>query len=139
MSASISINLEAVAHDWEKLQESSHLGPIRNELDYMRLVALLNTLLDTIGNDEGHPLVGLLEIVGDLIEAYETLHHEVPDSSPIGVLRFLMEEHSLKQADLPEVGSQGVVSELLSGKRAINARQARLLAERFNVSPAVFL
>ena len=54
-------------------------------------------------------------------------------------LRFLMEEHELTQSDLPEVGSQGVVSEILGGKRALNVRQIRALSERFGVSPAVFV
>ncbi|HSG17040.1 MAG TPA: hypothetical protein VLE70_12060 [Anaerolineae bacterium] len=50
-----------------------------------------------------------------------------------------MEEHGVRQADLPEVGSQGVVSEILSGKRELNVRQIRELARRFHVSPAVFI
>lgn len=50
-----------------------------------------------------------------------------------------MEEHSLTQSDLPEVGSQGVVSEILNGKRELNVRQIRKLAERFRVSTAVFV
>ncbi|MGH8650655.1 MAG: helix-turn-helix domain-containing protein, partial [Gammaproteobacteria bacterium] len=32
-----------------------------------------------------------------------------------------------------------VVSEILADKRAINARQTKVLAERFHVSPAVFI
>ena len=50
-----------------------------------------------------------------------------------------MEEHGLTQSDLAEIGSQGVVSEILSGKRELNVRQIRALAERFHVSPAVFV
>jgi HTH-type transcriptional regulator/antitoxin HigA len=50
-----------------------------------------------------------------------------------------MEDHGLSQSDLPEVGSQGVVSEILSGKRDLNVRQIARLAARFGVSPAVFL
>ena len=50
-----------------------------------------------------------------------------------------MEEHGLKQSDLLELGSQGVVSEILSGKRQLNIRQVKLLAKRFKVSPAVFV
>jgi HTH-type transcriptional regulator / antitoxin HigA len=50
-----------------------------------------------------------------------------------------MEEHGLKQADLPEIGSQGVLSEILSGKRQLNARQIKLLSKRFKVSTAVFI
>jgi HTH-type transcriptional regulator/antitoxin HigA len=50
-----------------------------------------------------------------------------------------MEEHGLKQAELGEVGSQGIVSEILAGKRELNVRQIRALARRFGVSPAVFV
>jgi len=56
------------------------------------------------------------------------------------VLRLLMEQNSLQQKDLAsELGSQSVVSEILSSKRAINARQAKALAGRFAVSPGAFL
>ena len=54
-------------------------------------------------------------------------------------LRSLMDEHDLRLSDLPEVGSQGIVSEILSGKRELNVRQIRELAQRFHVDPAVFL
>jgi HTH-type transcriptional regulator/antitoxin HigA len=50
-----------------------------------------------------------------------------------------MEEHGLKQLDLSEIGSQGVVSEILSGKRQLNIRQIKILSKRFKVSPAVFI
>ncbi len=45
----------------------------------------------------------------------------------------------LTQSDLPEIGSQAVVSEVLNGKRDLNVRQIRALATRFGVSPAVFI
>jgi HTH-type transcriptional regulator/antitoxin HigA len=45
----------------------------------------------------------------------------------------------LRQSDLPEVGSRGVVWEILRGKHELNARQIRALGERFGVSPATFL
>ncbi len=54
-------------------------------------------------------------------------------------LKFLMEQHGIKQNDLHEIGSQGVVSEILTGKRDINIRQVRALSERFGVSPATFV
>ena len=49
-----------------------------------------------------------------------------------------MEEHGLSQSELPEVGSQGVVSEVLNGKRELNTRQIEALSLRFHLSPAVF-
>jgi HTH-type transcriptional regulator/antitoxin HigA len=49
-----------------------------------------------------------------------------------------MEEHGFTQSDLPEIGSQGIVPEILRGKRELNVRQIRGLARRFGVSPAIF-
>ena len=62
----------------------------------------------------------------------------MPDCTGAEMLQYLMEEHGLTQSDLPEVGSQGVVSEILRGKRELNVRQIRALSKRFNVSPSVF-
>jgi HTH-type transcriptional regulator/antitoxin HigA len=50
-----------------------------------------------------------------------------------------MQQHGLKQSDLPEIGSQGVVSEILAGKRALNVRQVKTLSVRFGVSTATFV
>ena len=112
---------------------------IRNEREYNAAVKRLNELLDEIGDNEKHPLYGLLDTLGTLIEIYEEEHSPIPDASGAEVLRFLMEEHGLTQSDLSEVGSQGVVSEILNGKRELNVRQIRFLAEKFKVSSAVFL
>lgn len=54
------------------------------------------------------------------------------------MLRSLMERHGVSQRDLPEIGSQSIVSQLLSGKRKFNVRQIRALADRFGVNPQVF-
>jgi HTH-type transcriptional regulator/antitoxin HigA len=50
-----------------------------------------------------------------------------------------MEQHGLKQSELTEIGSQGVVPEILTGKRELNIRQVRALSERFGVSAATFV
>lgn len=118
------------------------IGPflsIGNEREYETAVERLNTLLDEVGTNERHPLYSLLDTLGTLIQAYEDDHEPLPESSGVEALRFLMDEHELSQASLPEIGSQGVVSEILNGKRELNLRQIRALAERFRVSPAVFI
>jgi HTH-type transcriptional regulator / antitoxin HigA len=64
----------------------------------------------------------------------------MPTAEPPALLRFLMDQHGLRQDDLAEMfGSQPNVSEVLSGKREINAHQARALASRFGVSAVVFI
>jgi HTH-type transcriptional regulator / antitoxin HigA len=112
---------------------------ISNEQEYDAAVARLNALLDEVGDDESHPLYGLLDTLGILIEAYDNKHYPLPDCNGIDALIYLMEEHSLSQSDLLELGSQGVVSEILNGKRKLNVRQIQALAKRFKVSPATFL
>lgn len=112
---------------------------IRNEREYDRAIKRLNMLLDEVGDNEAHPLYGLLDTLGALIQLYEEENHNIPDVTGSETLRFLMDEHGVKQTDLAEIGSQGVVSEILNGKRDLNVRQIRLLAQRFHVSPAVFV
>jgi HTH-type transcriptional regulator / antitoxin HigA len=86
-----------------------------------------------------HLLAPLLETVGNLIEEYETDHFFQFGAEPIEVLKYFMEEKNLTQKDLSILGSQGVVSEILNGKRELNVRQIKALAEMFSVSPAVFI
>lgn len=111
---------------------------IKTPQDYKRAVALLDQLLDKVGENQQHPLFGFLEVLGTLVESYESDHFKIKGATGREVLRFLMEEHGLTQADLPEIGSQGVVSEILHGRRELNARQIKALSRRFGVSPAVF-
>ena len=117
----------------------SPLLSINNEGDYDRAVETLNDLLDEVGSDESHPLYGLLDTLGTLVHVYEEDHHPISTASGAEMLQFFMQEHDLTQGDLPEVGSQGVISEILSGKRDLNVRQIRALSQRFHVSPAVFI
>ena len=112
---------------------------VRNEREYNAAVKRLNELLYEIGDNEKHPLHSLLDTLGTLIHAYEEEHYPIPDVTGAEVLRFLMDEHGLTQSDLPEVSSQGVVAEILSGKRELNVRQIRALAQKFRVSSAVFV
>ncbi len=116
------------------------LRPIRSEADYDAAVASLNALLDAGAADEANPLADLAATLGELIGDYDDVHYPAKDVAPGAVLRFLMDQHGLKQADLAgELGSQGVVSELLNGKRELNLRQMRALAARFAVPVAAFV
>ncbi|MDF0645132.1 MAG: hypothetical protein P0111_13970 [Nitrospira sp.] len=125
--------------DYRRLRLHIPIGPLRTETEYHRAVAALDEIVDEIGEQERHPLADLGETLALAIAAYEEVHVLVQDTSGPAVLRTLMDEHGLSQSNLPEIGSQGVVSEVLSGKRDLNVRQIARLAARFGVSPAVFL
>jgi HTH-type transcriptional regulator / antitoxin HigA len=129
--------LKEIASVWPDIQDIFSVP--HNEKDYKKLVSLLDSLIDEVGNNESHPLSSLMDTLGSLIETYEARNIPETEGNPIDTLHALMEEHSIKQTDLLEIGSQGVVSEILSGKRHLNIRQIKLLSKRFKVSPSVFV
>ena len=133
------LRLDDVIKNYTELCAQVPLRPIRSRKDYDRAVTALNDLLDAGVADEKHPLSDLLATLGELIGDYEDAVMEPANEPPAEILRFLMKQHGLTQKDLPEVGSQGVVSEILGGRRFLNVRQIRVLAQRFGVSPAVFV
>ncbi|WP_295413525.1 transcriptional regulator [uncultured Thiodictyon sp.] len=57
----------------------------------------------------------------------------------VTLLRHLMDVHGLRQSDLPEIGAQSVVSDILIGRRSLNIRQVKALAARFGIPVGNFL
>jgi HTH-type transcriptional regulator/antitoxin HigA len=75
-----------------------------------------------------------------LIEDYEAENYPMDKSAPHEILQHLMEASGTRQADLVGViGSSGVVSEVVNGKRAISKAQAKALGEYFKISPSLFI
>lgn len=64
--------LERVEQLWPDL--APLLFVPRTEDEYQRLVALLDSLIDRVGEDESHPLASLMDVLGALIERYEDQH-----------------------------------------------------------------
>ena len=94
--------------------------------------------MDEVGDNEKHPIASLMETIGILISRYEDEHYSIPDASGVSVVKYLVSEQGFTQSELREIGTQGVVSEILSGKRELNVRQIEVLSKKFGVSPAVF-
>lgn len=124
---------------WKKISPVIHEP--QNTDDYEKLSSLLDNLLDVVGEDESHELMGLIDVISHMISIYDDEHYPfLEEGTGIDALKFLMEQHDLNQNDLKnEIGSQGVVSEILNGKRQLNVTQIRKLSERFKVSPATFI
>ena len=53
---------------------------IHNKHDYGLAVNMLNQLLDEVGDNEKHPLYGFLEVLGIVIENYESEHYKWDDA-----------------------------------------------------------
>jgi HTH-type transcriptional regulator / antitoxin HigA len=93
-----------------------------------------------IGEDLSPAQEKLLRLLVALIEIFEDQQYQLNPATPLEILKELMGERSLKQKDLlPVFGSQGIASEVLSGKRSISKAQAKALGDFFRVSPTLFL
>lgn len=132
-------DVKALQKAWTAFDRVAHLRPIRNDEEYDRTVALMNHVLDIVGDDESHALSGLLDLVGELVADYDAEHFSIKASEPKEVLRCLMEARGLKQGDLAGIIPQSNLSAILAGKRKISATLAGKLANFFNISSAVFV
>lgn len=131
--------IENTIQHWRHI--SSVIHEPQNADDYANLSRFLDELLDRVGEDESHELMGLVDVISHMIAMYDEEHCELFKSGTgIDALKFLMEQHALNQSDLKsDIGSQGVVSEILNGKRKLNVTQIKKLSVRFNVSPLTFM
>jgi HTH-type transcriptional regulator/antitoxin HigA len=75
----VDARIQQVATHWTEI--SKFLYVPHNEKEYEEAVRLLDNLIDTVGEDESHPLASLMEILGVLIEKYEDEH--VPEITEI--------------------------------------------------------
>ena len=132
----MNITIEKIAYG--QLLAKSQPKPILNEEDYSVAIAEVEALMsqEKLSLEEET----LLDLWALLIEEYEGKYYQIPQATPQDVLLHLIEVRELKQADLVGViGSKGVVSEVVNGKRAISKAQAKALGEFFNVNPSVFI
>ncbi len=113
--------------------------PIRTEAEnerYLRVVEHLMSLGKRITREQRE----LLDLLVLLIERFEAERYALSPASPVEALRELMQQRGMKLADLAAlIGSKGVASEILNGKRALSKANIKRLAGYFDVSPEVFL
>lgn len=127
-----------ITEAWDSFKERSHIGSIANEEHYDLMTEIANGLVDEGAMDEDHPAHDLFMMISDLIYVYDQRHYPITTVRGVDVLRFLMDQHGLTQSQLPEIGKQSVVSEILAGKRSLTVDHIRKLSQRFSVNPLVF-
>ncbi len=110
-----------------------------NQQDYEILLANIQDAIELVENRENSPLTGLIEAMATAAQKYEIDQLEALNGGAIVALKYLIKLHGVRQSELKEIGSQGVVSELLNGKRTLTIRHVRELAKKFRVSPNVFV
>lgn len=129
---------------WAEFQEhSGGFGRPRTEDDYLQLITLLNDITDNY-DCAIEPNGSLFDMISGYMHDWE-LEHEPelkdPEVSPQDMLASLMDEHQITQNQLSQEGvvDQGNLSRILAGKRNISKELAKRLADRFSVSPDLFI
>jgi HTH-type transcriptional regulator/antitoxin HigA len=130
---------QAILEAWLPFKKLIGVTAVRTEDDYAQACATMNALLDEVGDNEQHPLAEVLDYLADQVKSYEDDNFHIPEAAPHEVLRFLMEQHSLKQDDLAGCASQSRISDILNGKRSISKEIAKRLALHFHVRADLFL
>jgi len=130
---------QAILRAWMSFKQLVGVTSVRTKKDYAQARATIDALLDEVGDNENHPLADVLDYLADQVKGYEDENFQIPEAEPNEVLRFLMEQHGLKQEDLGDCAPQSRISDILGGKRSISKEIAKRLAHRFHVRADVFL
>ncbi|BAU66823.1 hypothetical protein STA3757_42290 [Stanieria sp. NIES-3757] len=67
-----SLDIKTTINAWSYLGNKIFVP--HTEEEYEKLVVVLDSLIDEVGEEESHPLASLMEIMGILIENYEKDH-----------------------------------------------------------------
>ena len=111
---------------------------ITSEGEYDRIVAIVDRL--AVKRDASLEEERLLDLLSNLVEVYENEHCPIPDAPPHVMIQQFMLDRGLRQADLvPVLGSRGLVSEVVNGKRKPSKLRVKNLGAFFGVSPELFL
>src|SRR5688572_6888374 len=103
------VRITPIAKSWQAFKAATGLCHIADERQYDDVIALMDRLIEEGAMEDDHPLNDLFLLAADLAYAYEQRAHPLPPVSGAAMLRFLMEQHGLRQSDLvEEIGSQGV-------------------------------
>jgi HTH-type transcriptional regulator/antitoxin HigA len=115
------------------------LRPLRTDAELDAASRIVDELTD---RDDLSPAESdYLDVLGDLIERYEDEHVEMPQVSDGTMLRSLMDEKGVRQADIARgTGiSKTVLSLVLNGKRDLTREHIGALSKYFGVNPSSFL
>jgi HTH-type transcriptional regulator / antitoxin HigA len=118
------------------------LRPLRSGRDYDAAVRVLDTLAVRPEGSLDPGEQDYFDTLTMLVEAYDREHHDVDthQGDPLTMLKYLMQESGMTQADLGRLlGNRALASLILNGRRHLSKSHIRKLAAHFKVSPALFL
>lgn len=129
-----------VADDCLELVKQFPLRPIKSDAEVKFAGALLDRF---VGRDDLTPgqqdyVAALTRFVRDFEE--QTYRRKFASRTAVEMMRHLLDENGMSTSDLGTIlGSRGLASEVLNGKRGLSKALIAKLAKRFRVDPSVFL
>lgn len=112
------------------------LYPIHNRINYEKALREIERLIDNPPSPNSEDEVWL-DAMTMLVNEYEKRTFSLPvtiKTSPVGYLKFLMEQKKLHAKDLvPSIGRINRVYEILNGKRQLTLPMIRKLSEQFGL------
>jgi HTH-type transcriptional regulator / antitoxin HigA len=118
------------------------LRPLRSDRDYDAAATVLDSLAVRPEGSLGAGEQDYFDTLTLLVEAYDREHDDVvtEDRDPLSLLKYLMQESSMTQADLGRLlGNRPLASLILNGHRQLSKSHIRTLAGHFKLSAALFL
>lgn len=107
---------------------------IKSKEQYDQYCDILEQLLITVSHKDEIDLLTLL------IECWDHDHNSFDNVDNVTILRFLMQEHGLREVDLGDIVGvgRGLVLEVLNKKRALPSGMAKELGKHFKVLKNIF-
>ena len=85
--------------------------------EHTRALERIDELMDIAEDD---PRIYELMYLSNIVADYEDAVYPIPETTPADIIWFMMTQKNIKQKDLiPILGSEGMVSMVLNGKRAL--------------------
>jgi len=128
-----------VANEYLEWVRRFPLRPIRSERELDQAIAVIDELIGQ--KKRSREAEDYLDVLSDLVEKYENVHHPIPDATPVEMLQFFIEDRKTNQRAVA-LGSGiavSTISEILAGRREVNLEHMQKLARFFNVDVAVFV
>ncbi len=122
--------------------EMPWLQGITSREQYDHLIGIMDTLVeDYDGNKE------LIDLLFPVLERYEeeseqfrSFNEQIASlDAGASMLRIIIDQHKLTQSDFPEIGGKSLISQILSGKRALTLPHIDLLSKHFGIPKSMFV
>ncbi len=125
---------------------ASPLLYLHDDEAYEAALEMVESLMEQVGDDASKPENLLIMLLGHAIKVYESHHEDISafvqqatkDKPDVIMLRFIIDQHNLTLADLPEIGHKSLVSRIISGERNLTKSHIDRLSKRFHLDPGLF-